>query len=72
MAEGHIYSKIMEFVNYSSAEASVYGLCANDHHLRQFTDQFPHLTPQQIRTLTKAQEQKVPLPSSRSSKRPAP
>lgn len=66
MAEGHIYSKIMEFVNYSSGESSVYGLCSNDQHLRHFTDQFPHLTPQQIRTLTKAQEQKVPLSLSRS------
>lgn len=66
MAEGHIYSKIMEYVNYPSSETSVYELCSNHQQLRRFTDQFPHLTPQQIRTLTKAQEQKVPLSLFRS------
>lgn len=60
MSESHIYAKIKDYINSSAANASCLSVGSN-YQLRQFTEQFPQLTPHQIRAITKAQEQKVLL-----------
>jgi len=69
MLDSHIYAKIREYVTANLESVQLNGLCLNDLDLTNFTSILPLLSPLQIRTICKAQEQTVSPISSRSFKR---
>ena len=57
MTETVVQAQILEFLHKSTTRGACY--VPNDQQLRSFTGNLPRLTPQQVRTLCKAQEQSV-------------
>lgn len=72
MSDAHIQAKIREYLSRHTLDSHLGRLSSSSEYLHLINEQLPHLTPTQIRSICKAQEQNVFLYQFRSFKKCCP